>query len=176
MPRDGTLHEPTEILPAATLTDEPVTKKPAKTSWFRRKAAAGEKVGKAETTPFDGPISEGEGHLGCLTITGQLTSDEQDGVCRYVRGYTKQFPQEWSVTARTETTTTVRWTHPGLPGLGLCLTNDGKKAMVTEPVRTRPFDAGHTVKIVEALHAWRHCHGSPESQALDALFERAKVS
>lgn len=170
MPRDGTLHEPA----AVSVIEPPLTDKTTKKGWFRaknKKAAAPENA--PERTPFDEPIGNAAAHLGCLTLHAQLTDGEQEDVCRYVAHHTHHHPGQFSVTDRTETTTTVRWNlGPGL-GLSLCLTNDGKKLMVTEPVHTRPFDAGYTVKIVEALHAWRHAHGSPESRAIDQVLKGA---
>lgn len=122
-----------------------------------------------EKTPFDLGAHKAREcyvpHLGCLTLRGQLTNDEEKYIAGMVQAWATARADCVKVTDRTATTTTVAIATPGV-AIGICMTNDGKKVMVCEPVRTQPFGKGPTKTIVDALHAWRHKHGSEESNKI----------
>lgn len=125
-------------------------------------------------TPFDGPIdTDRVAHIGCMTLQGQLTEDEQATVVTYVEHFVKFAPAAFQVTARDEATTTVSMRSPGIPEVSFCMSNDGRELMITSPVRTRRFDPVPTSRIINALHTWRHEHGSPESNAIRDTFASA---
>lgn len=160
MPRDGTLHEPADV----TTAENPALIKAATEA-------------KTPKTAFDGPYDEHQNaHLVCLTVSGQLTDGEQEQVVAYMRHFTKTAPQQFEVIRRSSDTTAIRWWRGYGIGLTFLMSNDGKQLMITDPVRTRPFDAAHTTMIVDLFHRWRHEYGSPVSRAINSVFRQAATA